>query len=909
MNKLKFIRSLIGVTTAAAAVFSAVSPLAPVSAFAEGTENTENTDAVSNLPDRLMNGSFEWPKVETFVDNDLGNGEPNNYIDTSGKSHNIGKENGDTISFTNNNPWLVTTVDLFEDAVKKEDAAQGAEQHGQFYWKTTAHEQRVELLTDNASMIRNFWNQYDPNSVSAPEASDGNQFAELVAEERASLYQNIRTEPGSVLTWSLDHRGRVTQDNNGISNNGVDTMALFIGPAQEGDITKTDDGLDSQDLFIAMVEQLYPDYGETQPGNQLIERTFYSKPITDESPEIQVSVTPTAECTDEWKCWIITDNSEKWNTRSGTYTVPADQTATTFAFTPLTGATQSSDTYNRGNCLDNIQFSKQYPLIVTAMDGVSGTISGGGITNSPVASYENEYTGSADADDTVTIGITLTDNRQFIGATINGEFMGVDKDSPEEAVECGYFTKDENGNYTLNLTMDKAKNVHLICGTVGEVRYDPNGGTLPDDFPATNGVYAFTYSTDPLTVIQEPTPPTGSTFLRWEVYASDGKTSLGGQVGINHTVTYNGQTDTFTIKEPKSEAQEFEIAGNADEYAIVLRAVYSHTLSVQSCTRHIGYEVIHNDSSGGTVTVTNDTDSSSSSGDSITVDQGDRFTVTATANEGYRLESWWYSYTNDNNTWTMPIQINDAAVDNGTYTSTFRGSRNVMIHAQFVEISTAPYLAAVAQDETAETILREAGITNVGTVAQQSGSSVYNNDGAGGSKYGNTIATGFFVERDFGSTAEKLSGVWTITVPVVGTFIKVPDGEIENGNPDNEKYPHLSETNLVILDKNVTTGSGSIYKAERTSSDGVTANPTKQYRFYAESNTTVSGGGSAVFGVIIDNLYAPSAFAGFRQFDSKDDAKISNELTDENSVNADKKTHYDQSKLDNLDNTSTQNIE
>lgn len=59
MNKSKFIRSLIGVTTAAAAVFSAVSPLAPVSAFAEGTENTENTDAVSNLPDRLMNGSFE----------------------------------------------------------------------------------------------------------------------------------------------------------------------------------------------------------------------------------------------------------------------------------------------------------------------------------------------------------------------------------------------------------------------------------------------------------------------------------------------------------------------------------------------------------------------------------------------------------------------------------------------------------------------------------------------------------------------------------------------------------------------------------------------------------------------------------------------------------------------------------
>lgn len=763
-------------------------------------------------------------------------------------------------------------------------------------------------MTDNASMISNFWNQYDVSSVLNPNASEGDQFAELVAEERASLYQNISTEPGSVLTWSLDHRGRVTQDSNGNNNNGVDTMALFIGPAQEGDITKTGDGLDSQDLFIAMVEQLYPGYGSLSPGNELQEQTFYSKPITATSTDIKVSPSRTSECTDEWKCWIITDNSETWNTRSGTYTVPEGQKATTFAFTPLTGATQSSDTYNRGNCLDNIQFSKQYPLIVTAMDGVSGTISGGGITNRPVASYGKEYTGSADAGETVTIDIDLTNGRKFIGAEINGKFVGAEQGQNDaDENENAYFTNDGSGNYTLNLTMDEAKNVHLICGTVGEVRYDPNGGTLPNDFPATNGVYMFTTLTDPLNVSQEPTTPTGSEFLRWEVYASNGTTSLGGRVGEKHTVTYNSTNNTFTITEPDQTPQSFIIDGNAKEYAIVLRAVYSHTVSVQSCTRHIGYDVEHGDSSGGTVTVTNTTDDPSNSDSSITVDQGDNFTVTAQAKEGYRLESWWYSYTNNGSDWEEPTRIRDAATDTGTYTSTFTGSRSVMIHAQFVEISTAPYLAAVARDETAETTLRNAGITNVGTVAHQSGSSVYNKDGAGGSKYGNTIATGFFVKRDFGSTAEKLSGVWTITVPVVGTFIKVPDGEIDNGDPDSKKYPHLSKENHVISDINVTTGSGSIYKAEPIDSDGV-ANPTKQYRFYAESDTKVSGGGSAVFGVIIDNLYAPNATAGFRQFDSKESAKITNELTDENSVNADKETDYDQSKLDNLDNTS-QNIE
>lgn len=880
MNKSKFIRGIIGVTTSAAAVFSAFSPLAPISAAAE--DNAETTVSVNteDLPDKLMNGSFEWPKVETFV-GDLNNAS-NTYTDTTNSSHNIQTGDGQEISFTNGMPWLVTTVDLFEDAVKKEDAENTSQQNGQFYWKTTAHDQRIELETDNVGVgdantgMTKFWGQDCGDNWGARE---GNQFAELVAEERASLYQNIKTEPGSVLTWSLDHRGRKTSN-----GTGVDTMALFIGPAQKGSINKTSSGTDSQDLFIAMVEQLYPNYAEEQSGNTPIERTFYAKPITDASSDIVVSQSRTNVCTDEWKCWIITDNNTNWVTRSGSYTVPDGQTATTFAFTPLTATNNWSDTYNQGNCLDNIRFSKQYPLIVTAMDGVTGTINGGGISN-VTAEHTQEYAGSAEANSSVKIQIApVHKTYKFVGAIVNGTYI-----KPEDEK---YFTPNGDGSYILNLTMDESKNVHLMCSAVGEVHYDANGGTLPADM---DSIYLFTKDDQTYTISNPPVYP-GSIFVHWEVYASDGKTSYNATVGEKHTVTYDSTNHTFTITDEDNVTQNFTIPNNADKYAIVLRAVYDHTVEVQACTRHIGYENDCGDSSGGTVTVTKG-GTEDSGGSKVTIKSGESFTATAVPNEGYAVESWWFSYeeTPGGGEWTELEQIPNAG-DKESYTATFRGDRNVKIHVHFTEIPTSPYLAAVAQDDAAKEALTNAGITNIGTVAQPGSGSVYDNGADGGNKYGNTIATGFFVTRDFGTDATKLSGVWTINVPVEGTFIKVHDADIDaNGSPDPTIYPHLVGREAIITDDNVATGSGSIYSAKPQSGE----NNNKQYRFYTESNTTVSGGGSAVFGIVIDDLYAPGAIAGFRQYDTKPD-DVKGELTAGNSVNADKKDPYNQSELDAL---------
>lgn len=71
-------------------------------------------------------------------------------------------------------------------------------------WLTTATDGRIELWSDNFLGVPAF---------------DGNQFAELNANQSSALYQNLCLTPGTVMNWSLRHRGRA----------GTDVMRLRIG--------------------------------------------------------------------------------------------------------------------------------------------------------------------------------------------------------------------------------------------------------------------------------------------------------------------------------------------------------------------------------------------------------------------------------------------------------------------------------------------------------------------------------------------------------------------------------------------------------------------------------------------------------------------------------------------------------
>ena len=142
-------------------------------------------------------------------------------------------------------------------------------------------------------------------------AHSGGQYAELNASVAGTLYQIVPTTPGTTLRWSLWHRARIGDGVAANSNpNDTNTMRVLVGPAGAGGAINT--GLLSQS------------------GGNLV------------SP-------PT-----------------EWRNHTGTYTVPAGQTQTVFAFQSTAGS-------SIGNLLDTITFTQlgcaQAPIDITAVPG------------------------------------------------------------------------------------------------------------------------------------------------------------------------------------------------------------------------------------------------------------------------------------------------------------------------------------------------------------------------------------------------------------------------------------------------------------------------------------------------------------------------------------------------------------
>ena len=886
MKWTKFFKNTVSIAAAAAALFTAIALPYPNRAAAAGE------DQVSDLPTKLMNGDFEWPDIDTaleganiradssgntsgtYGDYSISNNDTE-YTDIIFRRHSIGSGGWWNPTYTNyDDPWFVTTRSIYDDISSDQSSDPDKRE---FYWKTTASDDRIELAAardieswgygENDQTVGYF---KDGNTETRTnEAASGGQFAELVATEQSSLYQTIQTAEDNVLTWRLDHRART-------STGGMDSMAVFIGPKQDG-LKKASES--AQDVFSAMVALIRENPGETtQPGMSVAARKIYSAKISDgmKITSDDVSNNKTDRCDQEWTCWIITSNDMSWQEYSGTYKVPEGQNATTFAFAALNRAAANPE----GNCLDNIVFGIQYPLTVTATSGGTGTVSGGGISNAEV-SHGNAYNGSANEGETVTITARPDDaNHKFVGATVNGNYVRIGENG---------FVQQQDGSYTYQLTMDGAKNVELIFASVGYVTYDLNGGTWDSDIPTSYELNSSLYNG----LEQENEPElTGSRFLHWQVYAANGTDSLNGEVYTPHTITYTvderGDTHTFTITD-SSGKQPFTIPDDADEYAIVLRAVYTRTVDAVSCTKYFASnDANHKDATGGSVTIRNNTDTTSKTDTgSISVENGDPFTVTATPNEGFEVDSWWYSYIDDNKNEVLEL-IPDAS--GNTYTATYNGSRNVTIHAQFAELPIGPYLSVVAADEETQKQLDEKGIESEHGHVTGNGSDMPVSELYGGEKYGNTISTGFFAKRKFEVATVDLSGTWSINIPANGTYFKIAVEDVAS-------YEHI-DTTPVLGDDNAKYNSGAIYKA----ADNTENNYNRQVQFYVDG-PTVSGNSEIIFGIIVDNLYAPNAQAGFRL--GGDNTAGLGELNESNSVTVTEQNKYDPTALDNLSDTQT----
>jgi uncharacterized repeat protein (TIGR01451 family) len=169
-------------------------------------------------------------------------------------------------------------------------------------WLTTASDHRIELWRSGFNGVP---------------AAHGSQFAELNANEVATLYQDLPTTPGSTLYWRLYHRGRLGQD----------TMALDIGA----------------------------------PGSPVEQRRF-------------------------------TDGNTAWGYYTGTYTVPAGQTTTRFAFRSVSAAGGNRGV---GNFLDGIFFGTAPFVVLTKAAVPAGPLEVGDVVTYRITA-RNEGGGNAE---------------------------------------------------------------------------------------------------------------------------------------------------------------------------------------------------------------------------------------------------------------------------------------------------------------------------------------------------------------------------------------------------------------------------------------------------------------------------------------------------------------------------------
>lgn len=215
-----------------------------------------------NYYDKLQNGSFETPKVSDAV------------TLTYKNAHFIQVANG-----TNDLYWKTT--------------AKGA-----YFGSGTQRDYYIEIADGSRSYYGNTVN--DPKPVyNISSAAQGNQFAELNCEEPGALYQDVLTEPGTVLHWGLEHAGRW----------GTDTMAVIISDTKS----------------------MSSDWNPAGSG------------FDQSNPDVQA---------------VLSDKTGKWTYHYGDYTVPAGQYVTRFYFVAVAAA---NGNLSNGNLLDNISFGKDLP--------------------------------------------------------------------------------------------------------------------------------------------------------------------------------------------------------------------------------------------------------------------------------------------------------------------------------------------------------------------------------------------------------------------------------------------------------------------------------------------------------------------------------------------------------------------
>ena len=563
-------------------------------------------------------------------------------------------------------------------------------------WSTTATDQKIELGAQIGAACPGQLVYLSDKSI-----PDGKQIAELNADEVSTLYQNVSTVDGHIYEWGLSHRGRM----------GTDTMALIIGPKQDNAPAKPDKNENGQDQFMRLtdwVKRNAATLGVTVPTDGCSQRiTVYSKKfdenggfLNNTGSESPFSTAPSNLYTETWSVWIIATGNQSWgsygthnrnyNPLKGigggigcSYTVPAGQNETTFAFCSYAGATNNK---TLGNLLDNITFSLYHNVTFTTTAGGQGTVS---------AEIQGT-TKTVDFSDKNAINVPVRNKRQMTltapataasGATFVGAYITQHSTSGSSTkfVDKSQWQRTQNGtSYTYTGKVTAPTDVVLVFVQSPAVTYDANGG---DRYVHTPGaqeptdVVSFAADTKPYTSHKATaSQKNGWVFDGWLLARAGNE---GRVLPAKHTVSYDNGTFTFTDETGQKRA---EIKANG--VALLAQWRWQQTFQTQL---QQGDTATDNSDCGTIKIKKDDSDASVKTYDAAT---GEQVTVTANANSGYAFLGWYR---------TIDGQL-QLVSQKPTYTYTVGKQGVQTVYARFAKTYTITYAWDASNSPTDQTI-------------------------------------------------------------------------------------------------------------------------------------------------------------------------------------------------------------
>ncbi len=438
-------------------------------------------------------------------------------------------------------------------------------------WSTTASDYMVEIGNLQTSDAYGLGVTYKTTTLNAPSIREGNQFVELNAGEESSLYQIVNAEAGKMYKWSLSHRGR----------EGLDTMALIIGPGQEYVPKKANNNKNSRDQLMQIVDWLY---AQTDVALDIPE-TGCSEVIRIYSPKFNnnggytlseniFSWQKDSEHTEEWDVWIISSLNDAWHdygeleegaTYNYEYIIPERHDQSIFGFVSHS-STREDGTKNitYGNLLDNISFKEYYYL------DIDNDTHSGGATLNVSSDKEDGFIAETESAGWALDGSNITVHlkegaREIIGTYINDVYVPLE--SWTFVAETGEYTYTfENVTSAIKINiLYKASTIVYDSRSKYTYQYDGESGGC--EFSIDSSFENYTYTS------HAPTADDGWEFVGWEyrsLFAGENQIYT---LDAIHKVHYDDVAHTFNIYD---KAGAFVVGGIPDDTGITFVAKWKY---------------------------------------------------------------------------------------------------------------------------------------------------------------------------------------------------------------------------------------------------------------------------------------------------------------------------------------------